>query len=191
MRRGVVRRRTGETEIEVEVGLEGEGKLEGSTGIHFLDHILSLLAHHSLMNISLKARWDLVHHGVEDVAITLGSAIGKALGERAGIRRFGFAVVPMDEALAEVAVDLVTRSHSTVQLQVSGKEIEDMKTEDIIHFFESLALSIPGVIHMLVRYGFNEHHKVEAAVKALAVALRSAWSPDPDRTGAPSSKGVM
>jgi len=191
MRRGLVKRRTGETDVEVEVEIDGEGRFDGTTGIRFFDHLLALLAHHSLMNISLRARWDLAHHGIEDIAITLGGAIGKALGERAGIRRYGFAIVPMDEALAEAAIDLVTRSHATVQLQLSGKEVEDMKVEDMIHFFESLSSSIPAVIHVLVRYGFNEHHKVEAAVKALAVALRSACSPDPGRKGVPSSKGMI
>lgn len=191
MRSATITRKTSETDIEVYVNLEGDGSYEGSTGIRFLDHMLSLIAHHSLSKISVRASWDLKHHGVEDVAIALGQAIGKALGARESIRRFGFAIVPMDEALAEVSVDLVTRSYSAVQLQLYGKEVEDVKSEDIIHFFSSIASSIPAVIHIHVRYGLNDHHKVEAATKALAVALREAWQVDPDRKGSSSSKGLM
>jgi len=190
-REAEVSRATGETRVRVLARLEGGGRLEGSTGIKFLDHILGLLAYHSLADLSVSAEWDLKHHGVEDLAICLGEAIGRALGGREGLARFGFAVVPMDEALAEVSVDLVRRAHANIRIGLMGSRVEDMASEDIDHFLQSLAQSIPAVIHVNVRYGVNDHHRVEAAVKALALALRSAWSPDPRRRGPPSSKGVI
>jgi imidazoleglycerol-phosphate dehydratase len=190
-REAEVSRATGETRVRVLARLEGEGRLEGSTGIKFLDHILGLLAYHSLADLSVSAEWDLKHHGVEDLAICLGEAIGRALGGREGLARFGFAVVPMDEALAEASVDLVRRAHANIRIGLMGSRVEDMASEDIDHFLQSLAQSIPAVIHVNVRYGVNDHHRVEAAVKALALALRSAWSPDPRRRGPPSSKGVI
>ncbi|MEM2182177.1 MAG: imidazoleglycerol-phosphate dehydratase [Nitrososphaerota archaeon] len=191
MRTATINRKTNETEIEVHLNIDGEGSFIGSTGIKFLDHLLSLFAYHSLSNITVRALWDLTHHGVEDVAITLGNAIGKALGTRGSIKRFGYAIIPMDEALAEASVDLISRSHSAIQLQLQGRDVEGMKAEDINHFFATLASSIPAVIHIHVKYGLNDHHKVEAAVKALAVALREAWRIDPERRGSSSSKGVM
>lgn len=191
MRTATINRKTNETEIEIHLNIDGDGSFTGSTGIKFLDHLLSLLAYHSLSSITVRALWDLTHHGVEDVAIGLGNAIGKALGTRDSIKRFGYAIIPMDEALAEASVDLVSRSYSAVQLQLYGREIEDMKAEDINHFFATLASSIPAVIHIHVKYGLNDHHKVEAAIKALAVALRDAWRIDPDRRGSSSSKGMM
>ncbi len=190
-REAEVSRTTGETRIRVSARLEGEGRLEGSTGVKFLDHILGLLAYHSLADLSVSAEWDLVHHGVEDLAICLGEAIGRALGGREGLARFGYAIVPMDEALAEASVDLVRRAHANIKIGLMGSRVEDMAAEDIEHFLQSLAHSIPAVIHVNVRYGVNDHHRVEAAVKSLALALRSAWSPDPRRKGPPSSKGVI
>lgn len=190
-RGGSVTRETEETRIGVSLVLEGEGVFSGSTGLKFLDHILTLLSYHSFMNLTVEAKWDLKHHGVEDLAITLGQALREALGDRSGIARFGYALVPMDEALAEVSVDLVKRPHATVNLNLSSALIEDMATEDIIHFFHSFITSIPAVIHINVKYGVNEHHKVEAAVKGLALALRMAWQIEPRRRGPPSSKGVV
>ncbi|GBC71679.1 Imidazoleglycerol-phosphate dehydratase [Candidatus Calditenuaceae archaeon HR02] len=190
-RESSVTRKTGETRVDVRLVLEGEGRFSGSTGIKFFDHILTLLAYHSLMDLSVEAGWDLKHHGVEDIGITLGQALGEALGDRSGIARFGYAIIPMDEALAEASVDLVKRPHAKVDIGLLNASIEDMVAEDIIHFFQSLAHSIPAVIHINVRYGLNEHHKVEAAVKALAIALRNAWQREQRRRGAPSSKGVI
>ncbi len=190
-REAEVERETGETKIKASVRLDGEGRMEGSTGIRFLDHMLGLLAYHSLTDLSLSAEWDLKHHGVEDLAICLGEALGRALGSREGIARFGYAIVPMDEALAEASVDLVRRPHANISLGLRGERVEDMSTEDIEHFLHSLAQSIPAVIHVNVRYGANDHHRVEAAFKALAVALRNAWALDPRRRGPPSSKGVI
>lgn len=184
-------RETGETRVSVKVTIDGEGVFNGSTGIKFLDHLLSLLAYHSIVDLAVEAKWDLKHHCTEDVGIVLGQAIGEALGDRSGIARFGYAIVPMDDALAESSVDLVRRAHATINLSLSGSQVEDMVGEDIYHFFQSFAHSIPAVIHMNVRYGLNDHHKVEAAVKALSIALRSSWQREPRRRGPPSSKGVI
>ncbi|MCS7146145.1 MAG: imidazoleglycerol-phosphate dehydratase [Nitrososphaerota archaeon] len=190
-RGGAFKRETAETNVKVQIALEGEGKFSGTTGLKFLDHMLTLLAYHSFMDLTVEANWDLKHHGVEDVAITLGQALSEALGDRERIARFGYALVPMDEALAEVAVDLAKRPHAAVNLGLSTPGVEDLAAEDILHFFQSLATTIPAAIHINVRYGLNDHHKVEAAVKALAIALRNAWQREPRRKGPPSSKGAV
>ncbi len=191
-RRGSFSRSTAETEVEVSVVLDGRGSAEVSTGLRFLDHMLVTLACHSRSDLKVKARWDLVHHGVEDVAIALGRAIGEALGDREGIRRFGHAVVPMDESLALAAVDLVRRAHASVNLGIDPSErIEDVPGEDLHHFVWSLAMNIPAVVHVEVLRGANAHHKVEAAFKALALALREAWSAEPGFAGPRSAKGTL
>ncbi len=191
-RHGSFSRTTAETEVEVSIVLEGRGSAEVSTGLRFLDHMLVTLAHHSRSDLKVRARWDLVHHGVEDVAIALGRAIGDALGDREGIRRFGHAVVPMDESLALVAVDLVRRAHASVNLGLNPTErTEDVPVEDLNHFFWSLATNVPAVVHVEVLRGVNAHHKVEAAFKALALALRDAWSVEPGFAGPRSAKGVL
>jgi imidazoleglycerol-phosphate dehydratase len=132
-----------------------------------------------------------VHHSVEDLAIGLGEALNKALGTREGITRFGNAVAPMDCSLAFAAVDLVKRPYFKIDLKLRGKKVENMPTEDINHFFESFATSLQANVHVFVEYGSNDHHKAEAAVKALALSLRQAVALDPRRKGVPSSKGVI
>ncbi|MEM2999518.1 MAG: imidazoleglycerol-phosphate dehydratase HisB [Candidatus Bathyarchaeia archaeon] len=191
MRKEEVYRRTKETEVQVSVNLEGEGKAAVDTGVAFLDHLITSLATHSMIDITAKVKGDLRHHAVEDLAIGLGEALNKALGSREGIARFGYAVAPMDCSLAWAAVDLVKRPYFKVDLKLRGKKIEDMPTEDINHFFESLATSLCANVHIFVQYGSNDHHKAEAAVKALALALRQAIALDPRRKGVPSSKGVI
>lgn len=192
MRRGAVDRVSKETKVSVQVNLDGTGKSSSKTGVRFLDHMLDSLATHSLIDIKVRARGDLQHHIVEDVAICLGRAISKALGDRAGIRRFGFSIVPMDDALALAAVDLVKRPYSSVVLRLERTLLEDAPREDLEHFFTSLATSIEATVHVKVLDGKNDHHKFEAAVKALAVSLRGAVMPDPRRRSkTPSSKGSM
>jgi len=191
MRKEEVYRKTKETEVQVSVNLDGEGKAAVDTGVAFLDHLLTSLATHSLIDITAKVKGDLRHHSVEDLAIGLGDALNKALGTREGIVRFGYAAAPMDCSLAFAAVDLVKRPYFKVDLKLRGKKIEDMPTEDINHFFESLATSLCANVHVFVQYGSNDHHKAEAAVKALALALRQAVAVDPRRKGVPSSKGVI
>ena len=191
MREDQVYRKTKETEVNLKVNLDGEGKVEAKTGISFFDHMLASLATHSLIDITAEVKGDLRHHSVEDLAIGLGEALNKALGNREGITRFGYAITPMDCSLAFAAVDLVKRPYSKVDLKLRGKKIEDMTTEDINHFFETLATSLCANIHIFVHYGSNDHHKAEAAIKALALSLRQAVAFDQRRRGVPSSKGVI
>ena len=191
MRTEEVYRKTKETEVKVKVNLDGEGKTDADTGVPFLDHIITSLATHSMIDITAKVKGDLRHHAVEDLAIGLGEALSKALGTREGIARFGYAAAPMDCALAFAAVDLVKRPYFKIDLKLRGKKIEGMPTEDINHFFESLATSLCANVHVFVQYGSNDHHKAEAAVKALALSLRQAVALDLRRKGVPSSKGVI
>lgn len=191
MRTEEVNRKTKETEVKVKVNLDGEGKASINSGVPFLDHIVTSLATHSLIDITASVKGDLVHHSVEDLAIGLGEALNKALGTREGITRFGNAAAPMDCSLAFSAVDLVKRPYSKIDLKLKGKKVENMPTEDINHFFESLANSLQANVHMFVEYGNNDHHKTEAATKALALSLKQAVSIDSRRKGVPSSKGVI
>lgn len=192
MRQAEIERRTKETHIKVKVSLDGSGVAIVQTGIRFLDHMLSTLATHSLIDLEVKAEGELEHHVVEDVALALGQALNKALGDRTGIRRFGDAIVPMDDALAIAAVDLVRRPFASIQLQIERTMVEDAPREDLEHFLPSLSTSLEATVHVKVLEGRNDHHKLEAAVKAFATALGSAIAVDSRRAQvAPSSKGVM
>ena len=191
MRKDEVYRKTRETEVKVKVNLDGEGLADANTGVSFLDHMITSLATHSLIDITATVKGDLRHHAVEDLAIGLGEALNKALGSREGITRFGSAAAPMDCSLAFAAVDLVKRPYFKIDLKLRGKKVEDMPTEDINHFFETLATSLCANVHVFVQYGSNDHHKAEAAIKALALSLRQAIAVDPRRKGVPSSKGVI
>jgi imidazoleglycerol-phosphate dehydratase len=191
MRTGRTERETRETRISVEVNLDGSGKSDVETPITFLNHVLASLATHSMMDIEVRAEGDLKHHIAEDTALCLGSAIKLALEESEAISRFGYATVPMDCSLATAAVDLGNRPYWVVDLGTKGPVIEDMPSEDVAHFLESLAASLRANIHVSVEYGANDHHRVEAAFKALALSLRQALVIDPRRTGVPSSKGVL
>jgi|TARA_B100001750_G_scaffold90962_1_gene71874 imidazoleglycerol-phosphate dehydratase len=206
LREAEVSRKTKETDIRVNVQLEGNGNIKVDTSIKFLDHIITSFATHSLIDIQIEATGDLIHHTAEDVALTLGEAINKALGDRKGIKRFGFAMVPMDDALsysaidlvknledaaAYSAVDLVKRPFQVADLKIDKEGIEDMAAEDIYHFIQSFSQSLQANIHVIVKYGNNDHHKVESAIKCIALAIRNAISTDNNRTGTPSSKGVM
>jgi len=191
MRVEEVYRKTKETEVKVKVNLDGEGKAVINSGVPFLDHMLTSFATHSLLDIEASVKGDLVHHCVEDLAIGLGEALSKALGTRAGIIRFGNAAAPMDCSLAFVAVDLIKRPYFKIDLKFRGKKVEEMQTEDINHFYESLTNSLQANVHMFIMYGNNDHHKAEAATKALALSLRQAITVDPRRKGIPSSKGAI
>lgn len=173
----MIERKTKETIVRVEVKLLGDGKCEIKTPIAFLNHMLSTLCFYSKMDLSLEAEGDLTHHIVEDVAIVLGTAINNALGERRSIRRFGFARIPMDDALAEVVVDLVKRAYVVTNLKLTSS-IEGIEPELFYHFFRSFTQSANLTLHVNVIYGEDNHHKVEAAFKALGIALREAWSPE-------------
>jgi imidazoleglycerol-phosphate dehydratase len=191
MRTSEIHRKTRETEVQVKVNVDGEGKAVVDTGVSFLDHMITSLATHSLIDVTASVKGDLRHHAVEDLAIGLGEALNKALGNREGIARFGYAAAPMDCSLAFAAVDLIKRPYFKIDLKLRGKKIEDMTTEDVNHFFESLATSLCANVHVFVQYGSNDHHKAEATVKALALSLRQAVALDPRRKGVPSSKGVI
>lgn len=184
--------KTKETTITVRVNLDGTGKSSASTGTKFLDHMIASLSTHSLIDISLKARGDLQHHIVEDCAIALGKCLAQALGDRSGIVRFGSAFVPMDEALGFASIDLVKRSYFVMSdLGLRRNTIEDLPREDLEHFFRSLCDSIACTMHIRLEYGSNDHHKVEACFKALALSLRRAVDRDPRRSSIPSSKGSI
>ena len=192
MRKIEVERKTKEVDITLKLDVDGTGKTDVETGIKFLDHILVTLAKHGLFDLTVKAKGDLKHHISEDVSLVLGEALNKATNKGKGIKRFGSAYVPMDEALARAIVDLGGRAYSIRNLRLMQAQIEDLKAEDIEHFFDSLAQAAKANIHVTVLYGNNEHHKIEAAVKALALALRQALTVEP-RIGdqVPSAKGVL
>ncbi len=192
MRSAQLERKTKETSVQVSVSLDGMGATETETGIRFLDHMIQSLSTHSLVDIEVKASGDLQHHIVEDVALTLGSALNKALGDRKGIRRFGYAIVPMDDALALSAVDLVRRPYSSIQFMLERPMIEDTPREDLEHFLPSLSTTLEATIHVKVLEGRNDHHKIEAGFKSFALALRDAIASDPRRSQQlPTSKGMM
>lgn len=190
---GRIVRKTKETEVSVIVNLDGNGKISVKTGLPFLDHLISSLAKHAMLDLKLNAvsKDGIDHHLVEDVAIALGNAIDESLGNRAGIVRFGYASVPMDESLAESSLDLVKRQYHKIELSIIRNQIEGISKEDLEHFFRSLAQSLNSCIHISVKYGENDHHKIEAAIKAFAVAWRTAASLDKKQKGIPSTKGVM
>jgi imidazoleglycerol-phosphate dehydratase len=185
--------KTKETTIRVRVNLDGTGKSRASTGTKFLNHMIESFSTHSLVDIDIKAEGDLRHHVVEDSAIALGKCLSKALGDRAGIVRFGSAFVPMDEALGFASIDLVKRTYLVMSdLGLKRKSIEDLPSEDLEHFFRSLCDSLACTMHLKMEYGSNDHHKIEACFKALALSFRRAIERDPRRVSAiPSSKGSM
>jgi imidazoleglycerol-phosphate dehydratase len=191
LRSAELSRKTKETNVYVRVNLNGSGRAEVEMDAAFCAHMVTSLAAHSLIDVTIRAEGDLKHHLTEDVAICLGRAIREALGDTSGIRRFGYATVPMDCSLASAAIDLSGRPYSKIDLKIEGEAIEDMPREDIYHFLETLATSLKANVHLWVHYGVNDHHKVEAAFKALALSLRQAVSLDPRRKGIPSSKGVI
>ena len=192
MREAKVERKTTEVDIIVELNVDGKGKGNAETGINFLNHLLITLAKHGLFDLTVKATGELKHHVSEDVALTLGEALRRAIGKKKGIRRFGSAYVPMDESLARATVDLGGRAYSLLDLKLSQPQIEDLKTEDIEHFFHSFAQASKSNLHLTVLYGSNDHHKIEAALKALALALRQAVTLEPRiRDKVPSAKGVL
>ena len=191
-RRATVNRRTRETDVSVGLVLDGSGTTAVATGIGFYDHLLSSLAHHGLFDLELRATGDLhvdEHHTVEDVALVLGAAFAEALGERAGIRRFGDASVPMDESVATAVVDVGGRTYAVVELPFRGERVGELPLQLIEHAIEAFARAAGATVH-LRGSGRNDHHLAEAAFKALGRALREACEPDPRRAGVASTKGI-
>ena len=186
-------RKTQETEIRLELDLDG-GEAAISTGVGFLDHMLELLARHGRLGLRVEASGDLetgAHHTTEDVGIVLGQALDAALGDRAGIRRYGSALVPMDESLGECAIDISGRPYCAFDAQLPATSIAGFDTELAEEFFRAVANSAKLTLHVWVRSGTNAHHMIEAAFKAFARALREAVEIDPGETGVPSTKGTL
>lgn len=188
-REGQCSRETEEVKIKAKIIIDGEGKFEGNAGTIFMNHMLKTFAKHSKMDIKVEVDGDLKHHLIEDLAIVLGKAIISALGNKEGIARFGYAYVPMDDSLARAVIDLGGRAYCKLELNIKGDFIEDTKVEDIIHFIETLSQSLQANVHIAILYGTNDHHKVEAAMKALAISMREAMKIM--GKGIPSTKGVI
>ena len=195
MRRAVIDRRTTETQIALTIVLDGKGQYSVRTGIRFLDHMLELFARHGGFNLKIEATGDLdvdQHHTVEDLGIALGEAVSQALGNRRGINRAGYFVMPMDETLAVVALDLGGRPHTVVELTKVAARVGDLQTELVHDFFEGFAIGARANVHVKVLYGRSSHHKVEAVFKAFARALRVACARDKRLARMlPSTKGLL
>jgi imidazoleglycerol-phosphate dehydratase len=195
MRRAVIERKTTETSIAVTVVVDGRGRYDVHTGIRFLDHMLELFARHGGFDLKIEADGDLdvdQHHTVEDLGIALGEAISRALGDRRGINRAGYFVMPMDETLAVAAIDLGGRPHTVVDLRTTVRMVGDLQTELVHDFFDGFANAARANVHVKVLYGRSNHHKIEAVFKAFARALRVACAKDKRLAKMlPSTKGLL
>ena len=195
MRKASVERNTKETQIRVEVDLDGTGAYDVSTGIGFLDHMLEQLSRHSLMNLTVRAKGDLhidFHHTTEDSAYAIGEAVSKALGDRKGIVRYGQALIPMDETLTRVALDCSNRPYLIWKVEFTRPKLGDMDTELFKEWFQAFAQSAGLTLHVENLYGENSHHIVESCYKGLARALKQAIDIDPRQANViPSTKGVL
>ena len=193
IRKAKIKRETKETSVSVSLDLDGSGKTSINTGISFLDHLITSFGKHAMLDLAVnaKSKDKIEHHLIEDAAIAIGLSIDKALGSRTSITRFSYASVPMDESLAEASLDLVKRPYSKITLLIKRNSIEGISKEDIEHFFQSLTQNLNSCVHVTVKYGDNDHHKIEAAIKSLAVAVRNASSKDKKQRGIPSTKGAM
>ena len=189
-----IKRKTKETDISLELNLDGAGEYVNDTGVPFLDHMLDLLSKHSLIDLKVKATGDLevdYHHTVEDVGLALGEALDKALGQRKGIRRYGWSLVPMDEALSRVAIDLGGRPYLVFKTATKKRKIRDFDLTLIKHFFESFVQKGRMNLHIDQLYGDEAHHAYESIFKGVAKALYAACAIDPRVKGVPSSKGSL
>ena len=191
MRQKTLSRKTSETDIKVTLNLDGDGQFNNDTGIEFFNHMLDSFARHGFFNLEVNAKGDIGvddHHTVEDVGILLGDVYNKAIGDKKGIRRMAHAIVPMDDALATVAVDISGRSYSVLNMEFNKEKVGDLSTENIEHFFESFANSARININARVE-GENDHHKIEALFKSFARALKDASIIEHDSI--PSTKGIL
>lgn len=189
----LLERRTKETTIDLNVNLDGTGKSDIKTSIPFLDHLLNSFATYSNIDIQLIAdsKDKIKHHLIEDIGIVLGQAINKALGNRERITRFGHALIPMDESLSKVVIDLIIRSYYYIDLKLEREYIENISKEDILHFIQSFVSNLNCCIHIIVEYGTNDHHKIESIIKAFSIALKIAMRIDPKNKEMPTTKGMM
>ncbi len=193
-RRAEIERKTAETQISIKLNLDGEGKCDIATGIGFLDHMLTLLAKHSFMDLTVKAKGDLEvdsHHTVEDIGIVLGEALQEALGDKAGIHRYGNCFIPMDETLAQVCLDFSGRPFLVFGAEIPKIQLGNYDTEMTEEFFRAVAMHCGLTLHIRVLYGSNVHHIIEAIFKAFARAVAEATAVDPRVKGVMSSKGVL
>ena len=189
-----ISRGTRETQIQVKLNLDGTGKATFDTPVGFLNHMLDLLARHGLVDLTVRASGDTdvdLHHTTEDIGICLGQALNEALGDKAGIARFGWAAVPMDEALAQVALDISGRAFLAYEVAFPGEHIGEFETELVEEFLGGFVNHANVTLHVTVPHGSNDHHIAEAIFKALAVALREAVDRHPRISGTPSTKGVL
>jgi imidazoleglycerol-phosphate dehydratase len=195
MRRATINRETKETRIALRLTLDGKGRYDVHSGIRFLDHMLELFARHGAFDLELDARGDLdvdQHHTVEDIGIALGEAVSSALGNRRGINRAGYFIMPMDETLAVAAIDLGGRIHTVVDLRLKVRRVGDLQAELVTDFFEGFAQGARANVHLKVLYGRSSHHHVEAVFKAFARALRVACARDRRLARMlPSTKGLL
>jgi imidazoleglycerol-phosphate dehydratase len=193
-RTAAIHRKTAETEIRLELNLDGAGTAKVATGVGFFDHMLTLLARHGVLDLTIEAKGDLhvdQHHTVEDVGICLGQAIKTALGDKAGIRRYGHFTLPMEETLCTTAIDLSGRYYLVFEAEFPTPKIGDFDSELVEDFWQAVAANALCNLHVLVHYGRNSHHISEAIFKAAARALRMAVESDPRMTGVPSTKGTL
>ena len=193
-RRAEIERKTAETQISIKLNLDGEGTCDIATGIGFLDHMLTLLAKHSFMDLTVKAKGDLEvdsHHTVEDIGIVLGEALREALGDKAGIHRYGNCFIPMDETLAQVCLDFSGRPFLAFGAEIPKIQLGNYDTEMTEEFFRAVAMHCGLTLHIRVLYGSNVHHIIEAIFKAFARAVAEASAMDPRVKGVMSSKGVL
>lgn len=188
-RKATVDRKTKETQVQVTADMDGKGTASIDTTYEFFDHMLDLFSRHARVDLKVKATGDLSHHVIEDVGLVLGKALRKALGDKRGIQRFGWAYAPMDETLARAVVDLSGRPYAKTTLQLAGARVEDTPLEMIAHFLYSMAMELRANLHVEVLYGDNDHHKVEGAIKALALAFRAAKEVVGKEI--PSTKGLL
>ncbi len=194
MRTALVTRATNETKIEVSITLDGDGTAGVATGIGFFDHMLTLLARHGMLTLTVRAEGDLqvdAHHTVEDVGIALGQALKEALGDKRGITRYGSCLLPMDETLALAALDISGRPFLVFEGGLPEGRLGDFEIETTEEFFRAFAFAAGLTLHLKVLYGRNTHHKIEALFKACGRALRQAAAADPLESGIPSTKGVL
>lgn len=189
-----IKRTTNETDIRLSLALDGDGAGERSTGVGFFDHLLDAVARHGRLDLDVKVEGDLEtgpHHTVEDTGIALGRALDEALDDRSGIRRYGHAVVPMDEARASCAIDVSGRPYAVLEGELPAEGVADFDSDLAEEFLRAVASTAKLTVHVRIERGVNTHHMVEAAFKAFARALREAVSIDPDETGVPSTKGLL
>ncbi len=193
-RTATITRKTAETEITLSLNLDGAGAGQISTGVGFFDHMLTLFAKHSLIDLNVSAKGDLhidAHHTVEDVGICLGKAVSQAVGDKAGLTRYGAMTLPMEETLVTAALDLSGRMKFVYNVVIPTSKVGDFDTELVEEFWQAVASNVPMNLHLVLHHGTNSHHIAEGVFKATARALRQAVTRDPRQTGVPSSKGSL